>query len=230
MYIPHVFADIPKEFVADILEKRYNLGTLKKIECIPKVNQKDGHNYYCCYVFFEFWTQDANAVKIMSRLNQGLMTKLKYDGEKYWQLLLNISEIAFWEDPKHMDLVLYLHPDFRKETIASVLEALDIGKVNSIEIENSCEIDSYQSPVMWSFANPKMWNEKIGVKYNTVKVRFDFWYRTKTAYTFQNSLYLHTFIDIPVFENIIWTFYQEKPLFEGINPNLWTQKIISVDL
>ena len=222
IFIPHVFADISKETVVEILQEHYNLGTIAKIECIPKVNQTDGHDYYSCYVFFRFWKNSPDAIYILSRLEKRLITRLKYSGEKYWQICLNISEIAF---------VLYIHPDFKKETIENVIEGLDIGKVNSIEIEECNDsISKYQGKVMWEHANPVMWQKKMDIKYNTVKIRFDYWYRTKTTYSFQNSIYYNKFTDIP-FEGSIWTFYQEEPKFDGINPFVWVNKEVdSVDL
>lgn len=223
IFIPHVFGYITKETVVEILQKHYNLGTICKMECIPKVNQTDYHEYYSCYVFFEFWTNDANASYILSRLEKNLVSRLKYSGEKYWQICLNVSEIAFYDSPKHFDLVLYLHPDISKATILTVIESLDIGKVDSIEIEQSDTNDpicKYQEKVMWQFANPTLWTKKMDFNYNTVKIRFEFWYRTKTTYAFQNSIYHKQYIDIPVFEGI-WTFFSEKPKFEGINPNVW---------
>lgn len=225
IYIPHVFDEISKETVVEVLQDRYNLGTIKKIECIPKINQTDGHKYYCCYVFLQSWSNDSNATYLLSRLEKQLVTRLKYSGEKYWQICLNTSEIAFYENPKHYDLVLYLHPDFKEETILAVVEGLDIGKVNSIEILQTDDIqDKYQDKTMWEYANPAMWRTKNDVKYNIVKIRFDYWFRTKTTYYFQDSIHCKHFIDIPIFQGTFWTFFYEKPKFEGANPFVWIAK------
>jgi hypothetical protein len=161
---------------------------------------------------------------MLARLENHMSVRLTYRKKRYWQLYLNTSEIAFFETPRHYDLVLYIHPDHKEDTILSVVEALDIGKVNSIDILETKHVETpeqYQNKVMWKHANPIVWKEKMDVKYNIVKIRFDYWFKTKSTYNFQNTIYCKHFIDIPVFQGTFWTFYYEAPKFEGINPYIW---------
>jgi hypothetical protein len=62
IYLPHVLATDSEEFVLDILENKFNLGIISKIERIPKVNQIDGHEYYSCFIFFESWGTGEHAL------------------------------------------------------------------------------------------------------------------------------------------------------------------------
>lgn len=220
IYIPHVFADISKDMVREILEVRYKIGTIEKIECIPKVNEKDGHKYFSCFVFLQ-WSFQSSAMDLLTRLLNGEQPRIKYLGERYWTLCQNQSEVAFYQDPMHMDLVLYLHPDITKETVQVVMDGLDVGTVHSIDVVIGDTENKYTQPIIWENANKNVWNANVKSIYNTVYIRFEFWYRTKTSYIFQDCIFMDHFIDIPVFDGMAWTFYKEKPKFAGINPNVW---------
>lgn len=40
------------------------------------------------------------------------------------------SFFLFYDDPTHIDLVAYIHPDFQTDTIIKVVNDLDLGKIN----------------------------------------------------------------------------------------------------
>lgn len=221
IYLPHVLVTDSKTYVRHILEETYNLGVISKIECIPKINQRDGHEYYGCFIFFESWGTGDHARYILDRLSRDEQTKLKYSGKNYWVICLNKSVVAFYKDPIHIDLITYLHTDFKTDTVLSVMEGLDLGKVENIEFIRGADENYFGENIIWDKANKDMWKTKVPYVYNSVIIRFSFWYRTQTAYAFQQELNTSGSIDIPVSEGLLWTFYSHTPLLEGINPNVW---------
>ena len=94
-------------------------------------------------------------------------------------------------------------------------------KIEHIEFIRGCDDNYHGDNVIWNKVNKNMWTKKVPYHYNSVIVRFSFWYRTQTAYAFQSELNENGFIDIPVFDGISWTFYSQKPLLDGVNPNVW---------
>jgi hypothetical protein len=224
IYIPHVNANQTKLFVKDVLENKYNLGVVSKIECIPKVNQVDGHEYYSCFIFFERWGTGEHASYILNRLLHNEQTRLKHTGSQYWVICMNNSVVAFYENPVHMDLISYLHTDFTTETVLSVMEGLDLGKIEHIEFVRGSDDNYYGDNVIWNNVNKHMWTKNVPYHYNSVIVRFSFWYRTQTAYAFQSQLNENGFIDIPIFDGVTWTFYSQTPLFDGANPHVWCKE------
>jgi hypothetical protein len=218
IYIPHVDISITKEEIVNILEIKHNLGIVEKIECIPKKNIHDGHDYNSCFVFFEKWNESENAEYFLSRLRNGIQTRLYYEERKYWVICLNKSEVAFFRDPLHMDLTVRTHPDITYETINSVMEGLDLGKVHSITME---EDDTQKYEVEWGNVNKNIWDEKVKSTCKLVRITFEFWYRTKTSYNFQSNIQLHNYVVVPVTHGMYMTFYREKASLQGNNPNVW---------
>jgi hypothetical protein len=224
IYLPHVHATDSKEFVLEVLENKFKLGVISKIECIPKINQTDGHEYYSCFVFFESWGTGENASYVLSRLLCNEQTKIKYSGDKYWVICMNQSVVAFYKDPVHMDLITYLHTDFTTDTVLSVMNGLDLGKIDSVEFIRGSDANYFGENIIWDKANKSIWDREVPYIYNSVIVRFSFWYRTQTSYAFQYELNQNGYIDIPVSDGLCWTFYSQTPLLDGVNPNVLYKK------
>ena len=224
IFLPHIHISEKKEYVRHILEEKYKLGVISKIECIPKVHKVDGHKYYSCYVFFESWGTGEHALYVLPRLLRNEQTRIIYSGDKYWVLNMNRSYIAFYKNPVHMDLITYLHTDFTMETVSSIMDGLDLGKIHSVEFIKSSDQNYFGENVVWNKANKDIWGRKVPYTYNSTIVRFQYWYRSDSAYAFQNELIQNGYVDIPVSDGITWTFYRETPLLDGINPNVWNKK------
>jgi hypothetical protein len=236
-FIPHVHEYISLEKLVYLIEETTivkgntdnKIGIVKKIESIPKINQKDGHPYYSCFVFIKNWCNNSFAKDIQTRLNNGQSTRIYYKKEdnsppEYIVLLPNKCCITQMKNPKHMDLVLYLHTDIRLETVHTVMEGLDFGKIKSIDAElheESKDGNVYNSTNFWKYANTSIWDKKVKFQYNIVNVCFEYWYKTRTAYSFQDELKNSTFVDIPVFDGTIWSFYKTAPKHKSINPYVW---------
>jgi hypothetical protein len=124
------------------------------------------------------------------------------------------------DPPIHTDLVLYLHSDIRLETVMSVIEGLDIGKIHSIEAELvPSHLNENTSQLKW--ANQDIWQQKVNFQYNVIFVTMEYWYKTQTAYAFKKEMKNSTYVDIPVYEGSVWTIYETAPRLGGVNPYVW---------
>jgi hypothetical protein len=238
-FIPHVFEYITLDRLVEMIETPSpskgdgdtSIGIVDKIESIPKINQKDGHPYYSCFVTLKSWANNGYARTLMYRLYNDEQIRLYYESDKYRNdeyivLLPNKSETSMMEAPKHTDLVLYLHSDISMETVLNIMQGLDIGQVHSIETElisqphsNNTYYDS--SFKLWEGVNSDIWNQTVNTQYNTVYVRFSYWYKTQTAYNFNREMIKSTFVDVPVFNGTVWTFFETTPKYDGVNPYVW---------
>ncbi len=223
-FIPHVFDYISLNDLVFLIENS-TIGIVEKIESIPKINQTDGHNYYSCFVFMKEWMNNDFSQEIQNKLFENSQSRIYYTNiykngnPEYIVILPNKSSTTQKENPKHIDLTLFLHTDVRLETIQSVMEGLDLGKIKYIEfIENN---SLFTTTNTWKHANLDIWNKHAGFRYNTVNIRFEYWYKTNTAYEFQNELFTSSFVDIPVFDRTVWSFYELPPLFQSYNPYVW---------
>jgi hypothetical protein len=198
-YIPHVPGEILKEKLKEILENKFDIGIITKIECIPKIGNGDRDDNYSCFVFFESLSYSNCSFDIQLKFKKGLQPRLYYDEKKYLVICQNTSEVAYYKDPKHMDLIFYVNKSFKGDSIEylCILEQLDLGEIQTIDMKN--EVDSCHS----------------------VKLCFKFWYRTKNAYRFQQELMETGSVKVRIAEDEQWTFYYEKPLLDGVNPNVW---------
>jgi hypothetical protein len=88
MHIKHVLAEISEETIIKILEETYNIGKVDKIFCRQKISEKYGHEYYSCDIHFKSWSNDPNAIEMMSVFKNGKQTRLNYSGDKFWQIKL----------------------------------------------------------------------------------------------------------------------------------------------
>jgi len=236
-FIPHVFDNVTLYDLVQMIETSSpfkgegdtSIGIVDKIESIPKINQKNGHSYYSCFVTLKSWANNAYARNLMLKLYNDEQSRLYYKPEDsiypiYIALLPNKSETSMMDAPNHTDLVLYLHSDIRLETVMSVMEGLDIGKIHSIESRLMYQSNDDQSKLsyeLWECVNPEMWNQKVNHQYNAVYVRFSYWYKTQTAYNFKREMIDLTNVNIPVFNGTVWTFYEIPPKYEGVNPYVW---------
>jgi hypothetical protein len=207
----------------NVLEGKYKIGVIERIEGVPKVNQKDGHGYFSYFIYMRSWnTSSDNADYLLSNLLDGTQTRMYYDDVRYWVICPNTSEVTTLPLPTHMDLSLYLHTDISPQTIYTVLEALEFGKVNSIQYitDETDETDKnkYENQTVWKGVKKEVWQEKVNSTYNTIHIHFDYWYHTKSAFEFQQELSDNKSVDIPIDNSTKWTFYGITPMLKGGNP------------
>lgn len=238
MYIPYINDSFTIKEIVDVFEVKYKIGVIEHIEGVPKVNQKDGHGYFSYFIYMREWNVDTdNANYILSNMYDGIQTRIRYnDSTRYWVICPNTSEVTSLPIPKQMDVSLYLHTDVSPQTIFTVLEALEWGKINSIQfIKDEPDKNKYENQTVWKGLKKEVWQEKVNSSYNTIHIHFDYWYHTKSAYEFQEEMSKNKSVDIPIDNSTKWTFYEITPMLKGGNPfifypNQIPQKTVSINI
>lgn len=223
MYIPYIHDTFTIDYIVNVFEEKYKVGVIEHVEGVPKINQKDGHGYFSYFIYMREWnTSSDNANYILSNMLDGIQTRIKYDDVRYWVICPNTSEVTSLPLPTQMDLSLYLHTDISPQTIFTVLEALELGKVHSIQyiIDEPDETDKnkYENQTVWKGIKKENWQEKVNSSYNTIHIHFAYWYHTKSAFEFQKDMSENKSVDIPIDNSTKWTFYEITPMCMGGNP------------
>ena len=223
MYIPYIHNSFSIKEIVGVFQEIYKIGVIEHIEGVPKVNQKDGHGYFSYFIYMKKWNTDSdNAKYILSNMYDGIQTRIRYDDVRYWVICPNTSEVTSLPIPKQMDVSLYLHTDVSPHTIFTVLEALEWGKINSIQFitdeTNETDKNKYENQTVWKGIKKEVWQEKVNSSYNTIHVHFDYWYHTKSAYELQEEMSKKKSVDIPIDDSTKWTFYEISPMLKGGNP------------
>jgi hypothetical protein len=231
LYLPYILNSTPKETIVRVLESR-NYGTVGLLECIPKINEKNGVAYYRCFVYFISINRDH---QIWNDIREKKQTKIYNPDQyhEYWHVWENISELRHSAHirPQHMDLAVAVHTDMNPETIRTIAEGLDLGFIHSIEeldIPTLCY--PYTDLNVWPYANYHVWSNTVKNTYKILIVRYQYWYRTRPAICFQNIIKNHGQVIVPFFDGSMsltftpgycWT----PPLTDGVNPYVWVRPI-----
>jgi len=237
-FIPRLPDDLTLDQLVEIIQTtssykgvdgENSIGLVEKIESIPKISPKDGKPFKSAFVTLTSWSNNEYARSLMMKLYNDEQSRVYYNppgseyvNPKFIVLLPNKSETSMKEPPKHMDLILYLHTDTRLETVLNVIEGLDIGRVYSVE----SVLLPYTVPEginLADYINVDIWNQVVKPRYNEVRVVMDYWYKTQTAYAFEEAMKTNNYVEIPVFEGTYWKIYEseEEPRLQGINPYVW---------
>ena len=87
VYIPHVFANISKRFIADTFEN-LKIGNVKRIDFVHK-NGSNG-NFNAVYIHFNYWYDNVAAENFQARvINPNQEARIVYDEPWYWIVLEN---------------------------------------------------------------------------------------------------------------------------------------------
>jgi hypothetical protein len=90
LYIPHIFGNYTKEYVAKIFED-LNIGKVKYIDFVQKMSD-NGIVYNAAYIHFEYWYTNVIARNFQSRvLDTTKEARLMYEDPWYWIVLENKS-------------------------------------------------------------------------------------------------------------------------------------------
>lgn len=88
LYIPHIFANFSKEFVAKVFED-LNIGNVKNIDFVSKYGQ-DGKEYNAAYIHFNEWYDTISSRNFQARvLDTSKEARVVYDEPWYWIVLEN---------------------------------------------------------------------------------------------------------------------------------------------
>ena len=91
IYIPHIFYNISKDKIVDILDKSM-IGKVSNIDLIYKLNC-NGDEYNAAYIHFEYWYDTVEARNFQENiLNPHKEARLMYEDPWYWLVLENISK------------------------------------------------------------------------------------------------------------------------------------------
>ena len=98
LYIPHVFANISKEFISETFET-LRIGKVNKIDFVYKLGKDAPYN--TAYVHFENWYDNTAAYNFQQRvLNPEKEARLIYDEPWYWIVLENKAKKHVMGDRK----------------------------------------------------------------------------------------------------------------------------------
>jgi len=228
VFVPHVDDSFSFEDIAYQFEQKFEIGKLDRIEAVPKINQKDGHVYHACFLYFNSWGNGYHSQNLRLRLMETKQTRFYVTESLYWMVCPNTSDV-FVEDlpmPKHMALALYVSGNHSLDDIVNTFDQMDLGKVNIQYTRLSQEpiiqqdftvykgISSTGSDIPWShIMDPRAWK---------VVVEFDYWYHSKSSHEFQKMLESEKYVVL--FPNIssrwIVTNYS-KTNTAGVNPYTW---------
>ena len=90
LYIPHIFGNYTKDFVAKIFAE-LNIGKVKYIDFVQKMSD-NGIVYNAAYIHFDYWYTNVVARNFQSRvLDITKEARLMYEDPWYWIVLENKS-------------------------------------------------------------------------------------------------------------------------------------------
>lgn len=88
LYIPHVFPNFTKDYVATVFS---NYGDVDHIDFVAK-QDKHGKNYNAVYVHFKEWHDTQDNRNFQSELLAGDESRVYHDGPWYWIVLPNTAK------------------------------------------------------------------------------------------------------------------------------------------
>ena len=115
LYIPHIFANFTKEFVAQVFDDQ-NIGKVKTVDFVHKMS-KDGKAYNSAYVHFEEWYNTIATRNFQANVRDAdKEARLMYQEPWYWIVLENKARKHIPGAPKPC-IVLDAQP--AKETVSA---------------------------------------------------------------------------------------------------------------
>ena len=90
LYIPHVFANINRNRVADTFEN-LRIGNVKRVDIVSK-RSSNGEHYNTVYIHFNYWYDNVASRNFQERvLDPNMEARIVYDEPWYWIVLENKS-------------------------------------------------------------------------------------------------------------------------------------------
>jgi hypothetical protein len=235
VFLPHVDASFSFEEIARQFEEEFEVGKVDRIEAVPKFNQKDGHAYHACFVYFSQWGNSYYAQMLRMQLMAGLQTRMYVAPSLYWMVGNNTSSVN--EEnipfPKHMSLLMFSNEPTSLADVAEVLEMTDIGKVNldasrymdEIPLAAECAATNAYLEMAEDEENTAVFMRVLERPAQMLVVEMEYWFHSKPAHEFQQALQTTGAMNYGGFvhETTRWSFvtYPESPNTSGINPYVW---------
>jgi hypothetical protein len=88
LYIPHIFANFSKEYVAKVFEDN-EIGQVKNIDFVSKIGH-DGKPFNAAYIHFDHWINNISAHNFQDRvIDQNKEARIMYEDPWFWIVLEN---------------------------------------------------------------------------------------------------------------------------------------------
>jgi len=88
VYIPHVFPNFTKDYIAGVFEK-LRIGVVDHVDLVAKMD-KHGKNYNAAYIHFKYWFSGAAAENMYYRIkDERQEARIVHDDPWFWILLEN---------------------------------------------------------------------------------------------------------------------------------------------
>ena len=84
VYIPHVFANLTADYVAERFES-LRIGVVERVDLVPNVKG----TAFQAFVHFQEWSDNTAAQNIKVKIEAGQQATLNYDDPWYWYLFMN---------------------------------------------------------------------------------------------------------------------------------------------
>lgn len=225
IFVPHIDTKFSYKEIVEQMQDVFQLGLVDRIEALPKVNQKDGHPYLACFVYFWKWSNSSNAQMVYNNMMENKPSRMYLTDSLYWVILPNMSEVATLPLPRHLAFQIACHENSTPsaEFVIHLFDVMNIGKVN----EKSIQIAKGQ-----------------------IQFDMDYWYHSKTTHEIQELLENHEdailYVDPNVdyktnpkvlftkseviecgydkdFATDLWTIMwtDSQPNTPGVNPYIW---------
>ena len=231
-FVPHVDGSIGLDQLTALIEQTYAMGTVGRIEWVPKTNQADGHEYYQAVVYMNVWGTGYFPQHVRNQLMRGIQTPLYYtslDGQnRFVKCCANRSELAWLPHPEHSNLKLTVEEGVIDADQLTALIEMDYewGKVNHVDV----------SP-----ARPSVDADDEYCMVVDMVVHMEYWYHTESAYICQETMRRYWYVKseytdlakIPQVEEtkeepclsyvpaLSLIFFACAPTTEGINPFIY---------
>ena len=246
VFLPHVdstmfsFEDVAYQF-----EQVFQIGVLDRIEAVPKVNQKDGHSYVACYLYFTEWGNSYYSQFLRMQLMYGNQTPMYVQPNLYWMVCPNTS-VVYTEQIPHAQHIALLVSSNTPNCLMDIIESFelnDIGKVSvtksyyvsdvpacaSVDVNDAYLALSHTGDENDSASHREMANVLEHPREIAV-IQLEYWFHSKTAHEFQKCLEskfgcigLHGFARADEGEMDSCWVVTPYPVTDtpGINPYIW---------
>lgn len=88
LFIPHVFANFSKEYVAEVFSE---YGIVDHIDFVAK-QDRNGKDYNAVYIHFKQWYDDYDNRLFEEKLSRESQVRVYHDGPWYWIVLANTAK------------------------------------------------------------------------------------------------------------------------------------------
>ena len=86
LFVPHVFPNFTKEYVANIFENE--IGPVENVDFVLK-QDRNGKEFNSAYIHFKYWNNTAENINLQAKLSCQQEARVYHDNPWYWIVLPN---------------------------------------------------------------------------------------------------------------------------------------------